>query len=86
MDVKWSAPEVLQQPAPGGSPLLTDQQVAQWRKAGYLALDGLLPPELVERVRTAAGASGAAIERAPGGGEGLPGGPGAGRPAPLSLR
>ena len=39
-------------------PLLSDAQVARWRRRGYVALDGVLPEALIEAAVSAAAAVG----------------------------
>jgi len=44
--IKWADPE----PAPGGS--LSDEQVDAWRTRGFALVEGLLPANLIERLRS----------------------------------
>lgn len=48
---KWTQP----QPAPGGA--LSDEQVDSWRTHGFALIEGLLPSDLIERVRSDAAAA-----------------------------
>ncbi|MGB5760500.1 MAG: hypothetical protein WBM50_26530, partial [Acidimicrobiales bacterium] len=53
---------VIGPPDGGGSrdrapaPVLTEAQVARWRSQGYLLIDGLFDPEVIERLRVQAAA------------------------------
>ncbi|MEM7326533.1 MAG: phytanoyl-CoA dioxygenase family protein [Actinomycetota bacterium] len=48
------APEPVAPNPVAPAPVLTDAQVARWRTEGFALVDGILPPALVDRLRTEA--------------------------------